>query len=134
MRQWAVYDPQGKISRVYSGPESEALLQPGSGEQVTLLPDGLDDTTAYVLGGQAVPRQPFDLHIDKPQIVADGNDTVTISNVPAGTSITWHDGQEDAVNDGQVQLSTDLPGAYTLIFDAVPYLRQEVTIEAVAAT
>ncbi|MCC4269212.1 hypothetical protein LL254_00630 [Marinobacter nauticus] len=134
MRQWAIYDPQGKISRVYSGPESEALLQPGIGEQVALLSDGLDDTAAYVLGGQAVPRQPFDLHIDKPQIVADGNDTATISSVPAGTTIIWHDGQEDVVNDGQVQLSTDLPGTYTLTFDAVPFLRQEVTIEAVTAT
>jgi len=134
MNQWAIYSSDGRIARVYSGPEFEALLQPGTNEKVVQLPDHLNDATAYIEDDLVVEKQPFPFQIDKPQILADGNDTVTISNVPVGTMIIWHDGQEDVVNDGQVQLSTDLPGTYTLTFDAVPYLEQEVTIEAVAAT
>jgi Fe2+ transport system protein B len=57
-----------------------------------------------------------------------------ISNIPAGVTVQWPDGQIDEVTDGEVRFAVDLPGTYTLTFDAVPYLEQEVTIEAVAAT
>jgi hypothetical protein len=38
------------------------------------------------------------------------------------------------VTDGEIRFSVDLAGTYTFRFTAVPYLDQEITIEAIAAT
>ena len=84
--------------------------------------------------GVFLPRAPFDLQISKPQLIADGVDECLITDIPAGTTVEWPDGQVDEVTDGEVAFAVDLPGTYTLTFEAVPYLRQEVTIEAVPAT
>jgi hypothetical protein len=87
----------------------------------------------YISGGLVVEKQPLNLP-ESIQITADGTDEAVISNIPAGVTVQWPDGQIDEVTDGEVRFAVDLPGTYTLTFDAVPYLEQEVTIEAVAAT
>lgn len=133
MNRWAIYSPDGCIDRIYSGPPQEAALQPRDDEDLLPIYGELDDATAYVSNGEVLARQSFGLQADKLQIVADGADTATIASVPAGTTVTWHDGQVDEITDGQAQIATDLPGTYTLKFSAIPYLDQEVTIEAVAA-
>jgi hypothetical protein len=68
------------------------------------------------------------------EIVADGLDEATISGIPNGTGAEWPDGQTDIVTDGEIRFSVDLPGTYTFRFTAVPYLDQEVVIEAIPAT
>lgn len=133
MTQWAIYNSDGAIKRVYSGPESEAALQLQGGEQLAVLIEGLDDATAYVISGQVVPKQPFSLQLTNPQLIADGVDECVIGNIPASTTVEWPDGRVDEVTDGEVRFSVDLAGTYTLRFTAVPYLDQEVTIEAVSA-
>jgi len=133
MKRWAIYYPDGRIGRVYSGTEDEALIQPQGEEQVAEISDGLDDSTAYIIGGQVVLKQPFTFQMSNPQIVADGMDEFVVGNIPAGTVIQWPDGQIDEVADGEVRFAVDLPGTYTLKFSAVPYLDEEVTVEAVAA-
>ncbi len=127
-------------------PSTGYVIVKGSGELRSVDPADFSPTAAlltygddlgddlYVANGQVLAKQSFAFQKDKLQIIADGLDVLTISNVPVGTTVIWPDGQEDVVNDGEVQLSTDLPGNYTLTFDAVPYLRQEVTIEAVSTT
>ena len=86
----------------------------------------------YVDNGQVVEKLPLNLP-EALQITADGADEAVITGIPAGVTVQWPDDQVDEVTDGEVRFSVDLPGTYTLTFDAVPYLRQEVTIEAVAA-
>lgn len=134
MNQWAIYTPSGRIDRVYSGLEAEALVQPQGSEQVAVIPNGLDDSTAYVSGGQVVPKQSLSLQMTNAQIVADGVDECVIGNIPAGVTVEWPDGQIDIVTDGEVRFSVDLADTYTLKFSAIAYLDQEVAIEAVDAT
>jgi len=134
MSQWAIYTSSGRIDRVYSGMEAEALIQPQGSEQVAVMPDGLDDSTAYVSGGQAVPKQSMSPQTANSQITADGADECVIGNIPPGVTVEWPDGQTDIVTDGEIRFSVDLPGTYTFQFTAVPYLDQEVVIEAIAAT
>lgn len=136
MNRWAIYDATGRIDRIYSGPEFEAFLQPASDEGVVLIATDLDDANAFIQQGvvQPQPKQPFPFTISQTEITADGVDECLITGIPAGTTVEWPDGQVDEVTDGEVAFAVDLPGTYTLTFDAVPYLRQEVTIEAVAAT
>jgi hypothetical protein len=133
MNQWAIYTPSGRIDRVYSGTQAEAMVQPQGSEQVAVIPNGLDDSTAYVSGGQVVPKQALSLQMTNTQISADGVDECVIGNIPTGVSVTWPDGQTDEVTDGEVRFSVDLAGTYKLKFTAIAYLDQEVTIEAVAA-
>ncbi|MDF0750278.1 hypothetical protein NLU14_08550 [Marinobacter sp. 71-i] len=131
MNRWAIYAPDGRIDRIYSGSPQEAALQPQGDEDLVPIYGEMDDATAYVADGEVLARQPFPFTVSATQIVADGGDTAAITGVPAGTSVRWPDGQVDEVTDGVVEFSVDLPGTYTLRFTAIPYLDAEVTIEAV---
>lgn len=114
-------------------------------EHIGLTPPAVDDSLLVVevdlefvpdgqwySSGEFLPKVRLSLP-GSLQIIANGIDEAIITNIPAGVAVEWPDGQIDEVTDGEVRFSVDLPGTYTLIFDAVPYLRQEVTIEAVTA-
>lgn len=133
MNRWAIYVPSGRIDRIYSGSPQEAALQPQSGEDLLPIYDEMNDSNAYVSDGELVARQPFPFTVSATQVLADGIDESAITSIPAGTTVEWPDGQIDEVTDGEARFSVDLPGTYTLKFTAIPYLDQEVTIEAVAA-
>ena len=87
----------------------------------------------YVDNGQLKDRQGFELLLSAAQIVANGTDEAIISGIPEGVQVQWPDGQTDIVTGGEIRFSVDLAGTYTFRFTAVPYLDQEVTIEALAA-
>ena len=134
MRRWAVYAPNGSVLFIYSGPDFEAQLQAQGDLQVCTILDGLDDTTAYVDVDGITPKQPMPIVAAGVILTANGTDEAIISGIPAGVQVQWPDGQTDMVNDGEIRFSVDLPGTYTFRFTAVPYLDQEVVIEAIAAT
>ena len=134
MNRWAVYNQQGRIDSIYSGPDFEAQLQAQGGLEVVPIADDLDDVTAYISGGDVQPKQPMSLITTNTPLIADGTDEVIISGIPSGVQVEWPDGQVDTVTDGEIRFSVDLPGTYTFQFTAVPYLDQEITIEAIAAT
>ena len=133
MSRWAIYDANGRIDRVFSGPDSVAPTQAQGDEQAISIDDSQTDENAYVANGVIVDKAAFSLTINKTEITADGIDEAIISGIPAGTTVTWPDSQSDEVTDGVVEFAVDLPGNYTLTFTAIPYLDQEVTIEALAA-
>jgi len=134
MNRWAVYNQQGRIDSIYSGPDFEAQQQAQGGLEVVPIADDLDDVTAYVSGGAVQPKAAFPFVVSTGQITANGTDESIISSIPEGVQVRWPDGQTDIVNDGEIRFSVDLPGFYTFKFTAVPYLDQEITIEAIAAT
>ena len=134
MNEWAVYTTDGRIDRVYSGTAVEALIQPNGPEQIIQMPEGLDDSTAYVVDGSVQQKQPIPLITTNTPLIADGTDEVIISGIPSGVQVEWPDGQIDTVTDEDIRFSVDLPGTYTFRFTAVPYLNQEVVIEAIPAT
>jgi len=134
MNRWAVYNQQGRIDSVYSGPEFEAYLQARGGLEVVPIADGLDDVTAYISGGAVQPKQPMPLIATNTPLLANGTDEAVISGIPEGVQVEWPDGQTDIVTGGEIRFSVDLAGTYTFQFTAVPYLDQEVVIEAFAET
>ena len=134
MNRWAIYNQQGRIDSIYSGPDFEAQLQAQGGLEVVPIADDLDDVTAYISGGDVQPKQPMSLITTNTPLIADGTDEVIISGIPSGVQVEWPDGQVDTVTDGEIRFSVDLPGTYTFQFTAVPYLDKEITIEAIAAT
>ena len=134
MNRWAVYNQQGRIDSIYSGPDFEADLQAQGGLEVVPIADDLDDVTAYISGGDVQLKQPMSLNTTSTSLIADGTDEVIISGIPSDVQVEWPDGQIDTVTDGEIRFSVDLPGTYTFQLTAVPYLDQEITIEAIAAT
>jgi len=134
MRRWAVYNQQGHIDSIYSGPDFEAQQQARGGLQVLPIADDLNDVTAYISDGTVQPKAAFPFVVSAGQITANGTDEAIISGIPEGVQVRWPDGQTDIVADGEIRFSVDLTGTYTFQFSAVPYLDQEVTIEALAAT
>lgn len=73
----------------------------------------------------------FSLTVSSNTLLADGIEEVTVSNIPVGTLVTWPDGVETEVNDGQVVFSVDLVGEHTFKFSHVAHL---TTTEVFTAT
>ena len=134
MKDWAVYLDSGRIDRIYSGPETQAQFQPTENENIIELLEGYDDVNSYVIDNVMVLKAEMGASATSQQITANGTDEAIISSIPAGVQVRWPDGQTDIVTDGEIRFSVDLPGTYTFRFTAVPYLDQEVVIEAIAAT
>jgi len=102
---------------------------------VAMYYDGpLSQADIYVESGSVLQRQPMVLITTNTPLLANGTDEAVISGIPEGAQAEWPDGQIDIVTGGEIRFSVDLAGTYTFQFTAVPYLDQEVTIEAVAAT
>lgn len=133
MTPHVLIDAVGRLCGEFLCPDTTGVILPtgcslavGSGQ-----PD-----THYVntASGTLYEKSAFSYPVSKTQIIADNVDTTVITGLPANTLVTWPDGQIDEVNDGEVEFGTDLIGTHTLIIDAVPYLKQEIQIEAIATT
>jgi len=96
--------------------------------------DHVTGSTHYILQGDTQPKQTLPLITTNIPLTANGTDEAIISNIPAGVQVRWPDGQTDIVTDGEIRFSVDLPGTYTFQFTAVPYLNQEIIVEAIPAT
>lgn len=70
------------------------------------------------------------LVVNKTNIVADGVDTITISNLPGRSAISISDIGIYDVEDGEFIFSVDSPGTYTLTVTTPPYNPKEFTINA----
>ena len=105
-----------------------------SGEGRIVLHEDVDAFECYVLEEKLASKSKILSVTSNEKITANGTDEAIISGIPAGVQVEWPDGQTDIVTDGEIRFSVDLPGTYTFRFTAVPYLDQEVVIEAIAAT
>jgi hypothetical protein len=106
------------------GPTMVAMYYEGS----------LSHADIYVESGVVTQRQPMPLIATNTPLLANGTDENIISGIPEGVQVRWPDGQTDIVTGGEIRFSVDLAGTYTFQFTAVPYLDQEVVIEAIPAT
>jgi len=130
VKKWAYYESDGRITSVYGGTAQEAEMQDGGERLRVLLPTNMNNNNSYINYGQPTLRGDLSLTLSTIEIIADGLDEATISGIPTGVEVQWPDGQTDIVTDGEIGFSVDLPGTYTFKFTAVPYLDQEVVIEA----
>jgi len=127
----------GEITSVLSGTavSTPPLLQTPAESQIEFNgEDPISHAGHYIKDGQAIERQPLSLITTSQSLIADGADEVIISGIPEGVQVEWPDGQIDIVTDGEIRFSVDLADFYTFRFTAVPYLNQEVVIEAIPAT
>ena len=130
---FAVYDSRGLITGIVSCSKSMGKLQGTTERPAIEVPETVTDSNSYIAAGEVLPKQPFNLQMTNPQIAADGVDECVINNIPPNTTLRYG-GATYEISDGFLGFQTDLEGTYVLEFSAIPYLTEEVTIEAVAAT
>ena len=135
LNQYVVYEPD--TGRVYVKGNGELRsVDPQNfsptAQMVTYTGDRSDDL--HVSNGEVLDCVEMPLITTNTPLIADGTDEVIISGIPSDVQVEWPDGQIDTVTDGEIRFSVDLPGTYTFQLTAVPYLDQEITIEAIAAT
>ena len=135
LNQYVVYEPD--TGRVYVKGNGELRsVDPQNfsptAQMVTYTGDRSDDL--HVSNGEVLDCGEMSLITTNTPLLANGTDEAVISGIPEGVQVEWPDGQTDIVTGGEIRFSVDLAGTYTFRFTAVPYLDQEVVIEAVAAT
>jgi len=129
------YEEQsGKIKSVYRGTEDSLALQSEYGVYPYVLGDFSGNGFYIDIETEtANPRPEMPLTTIASEIVADGQLQDVISGVPLGSTIKWPDGYIEQASNDTVTFGVDLPGTYTFRFTAIPYLDQEVVIEAIPA-
>jgi len=132
--QYVVYEPD--TGRVYVKGNGELRsVDPQNfsptAEVVTYVGGRSDNL--HVSNGEVLDCVEMPLIATNTPLLANGTDEAVISGIPEGVQVEWPDGQTDIVTGGEIRFSVDLAGTYTFRFTAVPYLDQEVTIEALAA-
>ena len=132
--QYVVYEPA--TGRVYVKGNGELRsVDPQNfsptAEVVTYVGGRSDNL--HVSNGEVLDCVEMPLIATNTPLLANGTDEAVISGIPEGVQVEWPDGQTDIVTGGEIRFSVDLAGTYTFRFTAVPYLDQEVTIEALAA-
>jgi len=127
------YTHNGAIKNIMYCDEVGVTYEEDTGLAVLEADESVNMATHYIASGVVNKKQLFGFTVSVSQITANGTDEAIISNIPAGAQVEWPDRQTDIVNDGEIRFSVDLPGTYTFRLTAVPYLDQEVVIEAIAA-
>ncbi len=135
IKKYAIADSIGRVSRIVTCGEEEIDAQLDIADTAYEAIGTVSDLTHYVDNGELLPKQVFPFIFGNMQIIASGIDECVISNVPLGTIVVDpRDGWTTSITDGTFAFSVDLAGTYKFKFSGIPYLDQEVSIEAIAAT
>lgn len=125
------YFDSGRIHTVYSSAKPKAIL-PAAGSAILQADREVNLDLDYVQDDILTAKAESSFAFDVSSIVADRNDTATIEGLHAHTLVTWPDGEITEINDGLLEFAVDLAGTHTFIIDSVAFLKQEVSIEAIA--
>lgn len=129
-----------------------SFYDPGTGEMMGSLSGTMNDVLAvkqpYLLGQhdrrthfvdlsqsppQAIRRPAMPIRQNKTKILADGEDFLTLSDIPAESVLFIGDAlQPDAISDGLLEYATHLPGTLEFRLAKFPYLDWVGEVAAVA--
>lgn len=124
----------GEISHNGCCTPSVLLLQPvEAGESILEVDVQADNSTHYIDNGILTGKTNHPLSINKTTILADGIDECLITGIANPSTVTWSDGQQDEITDGEAGFSVDLPGAYKIKIASIKHFTEEITVEAIPA-
>jgi hypothetical protein len=127
--RFAIYDPAtGKIKQISKVSEGVvgAVSEPLVVDESVTFNHYIDiEQTPPV----AVAKTSVDFTADKTEIDADGVDEITITGLPV--CVAQYAGEIIAIDDGELILTADVPGAYSVTFSGVKYLPTVFEFEAV---
>lgn len=118
---------------LWGGSVPKYMFDIQSTDEVTAIEGVYDPDTQYVdlTTGKITDKPTLTINQNKTQIQADGVDEWVLSDLPVGSSVTWPDGEISIIDDGEIIFSVDLEGVYIFKIDSFPYLKTEVSIEAI---
>ncbi|HXA46649.1 MAG TPA: hypothetical protein VNW52_03390 [Burkholderiaceae bacterium] len=113
--KFTIYDAAGRIVRTGFCPDGMEQVQAQTGE--SMLPVDADLQLDYVQNGavRARPTNPATLNAN------------TITGIPTGAILTIS-GVAYTVDDGVAELDFTLPGTYSILINAFPYLDANFTV------
>jgi hypothetical protein len=133
MKQYIVFNTQGEITRTGVCQDHLLSQQAGPGEQSI---EGVARDTLHYIDATYPPtvheKTEMQAVIDKTEILSDGADEATISNLPVPCTL-FVNGEKYQVEDGEFSLSTEIPGTYAIECRSVTTLAKTFSIEATTA-
>lgn len=138
MIDYAIYEIQTGILTQIGACPAFALEAQGPGSAALGLMQLPSRSWDYWVDVSATPhalqsKTNHPLSINKTTITADGIDECLITSIANPSTITWPDGQQDEITDGEVGFSVDLPGAYKIRIESIKHFTEEITVEALPA-
>ena len=127
MANYVVYNAAGAIQRVGECTESDVPAQAGDGEFVFIPNIVCSDATHYVVDGDLRELQDFP-EITQAVVNANGEYTITLTNIPAETTVYWPDDFSSQENDGTLECVVAFPDEYRFLLENVRYFHQEVVV------
>lgn len=132
MKAYATYETDtGKVIGVTRCNDFMMPTEQNIGGGLAIVPVESMDKEIYVENGEVRPKTESPHRTDRPDVLADGQDLYTISNLHIPTTVTLPDGRVIEEIDGSVQFSIDMPGEHIVILDAVPHKRVKLVVTAV---
>ena len=131
---FCIFDEIGKIlltgsNEITNLPTANVLIMEDNFPEISILTN-----TCYVKDGIITERPTQTTTTDKLTLIADGIDTITISNAPSGiftaVNTATHETVSGAIN-GTDTFATTIQGTYTIRIESFPYLDFTATIEAI---
>jgi len=117
----------GRITGVGTCVLSDLPLQAQSGETTMVTDNVVNDAKNYVVDGVLTELQGFP-EITKTVVNASGAYTITLANIPAGTSVTWSDGFISEENDGTLECVVAFPDEYRFLLEHVCHFPLEIIV------
>lgn len=115
---YVVYEPaDGRILRAGEAPSPEAAALQGDQVLIVEAPARALDATHYVAGEALVPRPEMTVPA---AVEAAAGTPVEIAGLPVPSTVEI-DGERYGIEDGALTLTLDVPGKYTLRFEAFPH-------------
>ena len=124
-----IYEPNGFIVSMIIDPIQPVELEPSSPFLVLLLEseDVFTPDTNYIDAGVVRQTQDFP-EVTQAVVNANGEYTITLTNIPAETSVTWSDGFISEENDGTLECVVAFPDEYRFLLENVRHFTREVVV------
>lgn len=125
----AIYEPSSinvAIKRILYAPEDMLDHNINSVEKYVEVDGIVRDTTHYVdLSGAPTVRVKNSFDIKKQKV---DDSTTKFTNIPVGTEVRINQ-EKHTVNDGELEVTSTLPGSYVIWFSHTVYLEESHTFE-----
>jgi hypothetical protein len=130
--QTFIHDSTGRIIQGMSGGLTPAELAgfQARGILVVTAPSDASYEADYVVDGQLVPRPVADIQIDRTEILADDKDMAIVTGLPV-PCVVLVDGEPVTVEDGRLEMTSDMPATYSIVFDQFPVMPWSAEVIAV---
>lgn len=132
MKYYAIYEEStGRVMNINQCSDFMSYGHESIGNGLAIIPVSSANKNIYIDNGVIKDKSPSPHLIDKTDIIADGDDSITIANLHNPTRVTWPDGVTTEETDGYISFTMDEAGDFTVQLDAAPYIREVINVSSI---